>query len=125
MSSAGSKAGPQSGRRRVNPLAGVSIPKPSTQVPALAPIVIPPAARSPKLEKAMAAVPGVLSPRNLFAYNHLKDHTLSKSQFKTVWYNIDSETKKKYEALSKQKKLAACNGPSTVPAVSNSDNNVS
>ncbi|KAF8274723.1 hypothetical protein EI94DRAFT_1794024 [Lactarius quietus] len=47
-----------------------------------------------------------------------------KSEFKTMWDNISSETKKKYEALSKQKKLAACNASSTVPAVSNSDNNV-
>lgn len=89
--------------------AGVSIPKPSFQVPAEAPPAS--ATRGLKLEKAMVASPDSLSARyviissfgqllthpftrNLFACDYLKDHTLSKLKFKNVWDNIDSETKK-------------------------------
>ena len=32
--------------------------------------------------------------RNLFACDYLKEHPLTKSEFKTVWDSIDSETKK-------------------------------
>ncbi|KAN0134104.1 hypothetical protein V8E53_008109 [Lactarius tabidus] len=117
------KAGQQSGRRRVNPLAGVSIPKPSFQVPAEAPPAS--ATRGLKSEKAMVASPDSLSARNLFACDYLKDHTLSKLKFKNVWDNIDSETKKKYEALSKQKKLAARVTSTVMPPVSNSDDTAS
>jgi hypothetical protein len=34
------------------------------------------------------------SSRNLFACDYLKDHSLTKSAFKTVWDNIDLATKK-------------------------------
>lgn len=113
----------QRSRHRYNPIAGytragVSIPKTSFQVPIEAPStssIVPPAAKGSKSEKMMVAAPGLLTPRNLFACDYLKDHTLSKSEFKIVWDNIDSETKKKYEALSEQRKLAALIASTAAP----------
>ncbi|KAH9012849.1 hypothetical protein EDB83DRAFT_2436447 [Lactarius deliciosus] len=115
-------AGGRSGRRRVNPLAGISIPKPLFQVPseeldAASSLVAMSTSRSSKSEKLMVAAPNLLTARNLFASDYLKEHPLTKSGFKAVWDNLDSETKKKYEALSKERKLAARVASAATPSV--------
>ncbi|KAH9009162.1 hypothetical protein EDB85DRAFT_2163188 [Lactarius pseudohatsudake] len=112
----------RSGRRRVNPLAGISIPKPSFQVPAkeldaASSLVAMSTSRSSKSEKLMVAAPNLLTARNLFACDYLKEHPLTKSSFKAVWDHLDSETKKKYEALSKERKLAARVASAATPSV--------
>ncbi|KAH8977622.1 hypothetical protein EDB92DRAFT_1822208 [Lactarius akahatsu] len=115
-------AGGRSGRRRVNPLTGISIPKPLFQVPseeldAASSLVAMSTSRSSKSEKLMVAAPNLLTARNLFACDYLKEHPLTKSGFKAVWDNLDSEMKKKYEALSKERKLAARVASAATPSV--------
>ncbi|KAI0281565.1 hypothetical protein BC826DRAFT_1111260 [Russula brevipes] len=89
---------------RINPLADLSIPKPSIQVPMEASTTT---SSKAKAGKPMVASPTVLTARNLFAIDYLKDHTATISEFKTVWDKVPSETKKKYEALSKERKVAS------------------
>ncbi|KAH8994126.1 hypothetical protein EDB86DRAFT_2926956 [Lactarius hatsudake] len=115
-------AGGHSGRRRVNPLAGISIPKPLFQVPseeldAASSLVAMSTSRSSKSEKLMVAAPNLLTAHNLFACDYLKEHPLTKSGFKAVWDNLNSETRKKYEALSKERKLATRVASAATPSV--------
>ncbi|KAH9056601.1 hypothetical protein EDB87DRAFT_1687141 [Lactarius vividus] len=42
----------------------------------------------------MVATPNLLTSCNLFACNYLKEHPLTKSGFKAVWDNLNSEMKK-------------------------------
>ncbi|KAH9990113.1 hypothetical protein BJV77DRAFT_1069130 [Russula vinacea] len=94
------------------PLAGITIRKPSFEVPVDEPSATSSGgptsvARSAKAGKLMVASLTVLSARNLFALEYLKDHAPTISEFKIIWDNVSSDTKKKYEALSKEKKAAA------------------
>jgi len=100
-----------SGRRQVNPLAGLVIRKPSFEVHveelelgAMSSGGRTSVSRSSKASKLMVASTTVRSARNLFALEYLKDHAPTTAEFKAVWDNISSDTKKKYEALSKEKK---------------------
>jgi len=106
--------GRQSQLRRVlvNPLAGLLIRKPSIQVAEDEPQNTPSgeveSTTNKKSSKLMVASLTVLSARNLFAIEYLKEHpATTKHEFKNIWDNIASETKKEYEALSKERKLAA------------------
>ncbi|KAF8481607.1 hypothetical protein DFH94DRAFT_681002 [Russula ochroleuca] len=99
-------------RHCVNPLAGISIPTPLFQVPTEEPcttssVVLTSTTRTSKSQKLMVASPDLLMPWNLFACDYLQEHSPTTSEFKAVWDNIDPKTKRKYKALSKQKKSAA------------------
>ncbi|KAI9431158.1 hypothetical protein H4582DRAFT_2063022 [Lactarius indigo] len=63
-----------------------------------------PTSKGSKSKKLMIADPNLLTARNLFACDYLKDHSVTKSSFKAVWDSVDSGTRKtshqKYEALS-------------------------
>ncbi|KAH9051259.1 hypothetical protein EDB87DRAFT_1695349 [Lactarius vividus] len=50
--------------------------------------------KSLKSEKLMVADPNLLTARNLFACDYLKDHSVTKSGFKAVWDSVDSGTRK-------------------------------
>jgi len=54
----------------------------------------------------MVASTTILSARNLFALDYLKDNSPTTSEFKVIWDTTSPEIKKKYEALSKEKKAA-------------------
>ncbi|KAI9428383.1 hypothetical protein H4582DRAFT_2092376 [Lactarius indigo] len=109
-------------RDSVNPLAGILIPKPLFQVPAkeldaVSSSAAMPTSKGSKSKKLMIADPNLLTARNLFACDYLKDHSVTKSSFKAVWDSVDSGTRKKYEALSKERKLAACVASAATPSV--------
>lgn len=91
--------------RRINPLADLLIPSPLIQVPIEASAA--PTNKAKVSGKLMVASSTVLSARNLFAVDYLKEHSPTISEFKTIWDNTPSETKKKYEALSKERKAAS------------------
>ncbi|KAI9442771.1 hypothetical protein H4582DRAFT_2073375 [Lactarius indigo] len=109
-------------RDSVNPLAGILIPKPLFQVPAkeldaVSSSAAMPTSKGSKSKKLMIADPNLLTAWNLFACDYLKDHSVTKSSFKAVWDSVDSGTRKKYEALSKERKLAACVASAATPSV--------
>ncbi|KAH8976817.1 hypothetical protein EDB92DRAFT_1924245 [Lactarius akahatsu] len=101
----------RSGRRRP------SFQVPAKELDAASSLVALSTSRSSKSEKLMVAAPNLLTARNLFACDYLKEHPLTKSGFKAVWDYLDSETKKKYEALSKERKLAARVASAATPSV--------
>ncbi|KAF8220526.1 hypothetical protein L208DRAFT_1382621 [Tricholoma matsutake] len=98
---------------QVNPLwglikisrASLTIQRPSFKV-SFNPIITPSSgststAQSSKARKLMVASSTVLSAQNLFTVDYLKDHSPTISEFKVVWDNISSDTKK---ALKKRKR---------------------
>ncbi|KAI0277729.1 hypothetical protein BC826DRAFT_1113752 [Russula brevipes] len=103
--------------RQINPLADLSIPRPLIQVPMEASMA--PSSKA-KAGKLMVVSSMVLSARNLFAVDFLKEHTPTIAEFKLIWDKTPSEIKKKYKALSKERKaasrLAATAPPATAPA---------
>ncbi|EDR01217.1 uncharacterized protein LACBIDRAFT_312317 [Laccaria bicolor S238N-H82] len=93
---------------RFNPLTGLKVPKPPFKVPAppamtSAPTVVQPV---PKKGKLMVPSKTSLTARNLYALDYEKDHSVTNTEFKEIWDNLDAETLKRYEALSKQRKAA-------------------
>ncbi|KAI0276459.1 hypothetical protein BC826DRAFT_1114125 [Russula brevipes] len=90
---------------QINPLADLSIPKSSFQVPMEASMA---PSSNTKAGKLMVALSTILSTCNLFVVDYLKEHTPTISEFKLIWDKIPSEIKKKYEALSKERKAASC-----------------
>ncbi|KAF8964884.1 hypothetical protein BDZ97DRAFT_2058235 [Flammula alnicola] len=102
-------------RPRIDPLAGLSIPKPPTEVPQTIPNAPMAVHAKPKKGKLMEPSETLLTARNLYAIDYLKTHSdVTISEFRDIYKKLDSETLKRYEDMSKERKAAA--GKKPVPA---------
>ncbi|KAF8156024.1 hypothetical protein B0H34DRAFT_517899 [Crassisporium funariophilum] len=113
-------------RTRVNPLAGLAIPKPPSEVPQpesiAQPVLIAPQPKGkPQTGKPMEASSTSLTAQNLYAIDYLKENPDSRvtvGEFRKIYSKLDGATIKQYERLSKERKAAATKAVFPIPSSS-------
>ncbi|KAF8156736.1 hypothetical protein B0H34DRAFT_798120 [Crassisporium funariophilum] len=115
-------------RVKLNPLAGLSIPKPPSEVSepqSGTQSLLTVAVLKPKKGKLMEASGTLLTARNLYLIDYLKTHQDSEhptvTEFREIYKKLDHTTVKQYEELSRERKAAAAKLPlSSGPSQENS-----
>ncbi|KAG6888042.1 hypothetical protein C0992_009820 [Termitomyces sp. T32_za158] len=93
-------------RRILDPLKNVSIPPPSITIPQTTSSFLPTLNKKPN-SKPLQAKDGVTTARNLYVVEYLAMHpNTTEAEFAAAWKACDAETKKKYQAMSKERTKA-------------------